>query len=122
MTHTGKSAGQHNDNNNKDVMGYALPRRENEPVPVGLAVRDTLDSPFKQEPKPAEKANASNKLEEQQQHHDFANAWDMLSAFSAWGRCDVTIDTAVHRLQGLGLRRGLVVLTVDQPPFKGGGA
>jgi hypothetical protein len=41
MTHTGKSAGQHNDNNNKDVMGYALPRRENEPVPVGLAVRDT---------------------------------------------------------------------------------
>jgi hypothetical protein len=81
----------------------------------------SLDSPFKQEPKPAEKANASNELEEQQQHHDFANAWDMLSAFSAWGRCDITIDTAVHRLQGLGLQRGLVVLTADQPPFKGGG-
>jgi hypothetical protein len=41
MTHTGESAGQHNDNNDKDVMGYALPRRENESVPVGLAVRDT---------------------------------------------------------------------------------
>jgi hypothetical protein len=41
MTHTGKSAGQHNDNNDKDVMGYALPRRENELVQVGLAVRDT---------------------------------------------------------------------------------
>jgi hypothetical protein len=42
MTHTGESAGQHNDNNDKDVMGYALPRRENESVPVGLAVRDTM--------------------------------------------------------------------------------
>jgi hypothetical protein len=41
MTHTGKSAGQHNDNNDKDVMGYALPRRENESAQVGLAVRDT---------------------------------------------------------------------------------
>jgi hypothetical protein len=41
MTHTGKSAGQHNDSNDKDVMGYALPRREHEPVPVGLAVRDS---------------------------------------------------------------------------------
>jgi hypothetical protein len=41
MTHTGKSAGQHNDNDDKDVMGYALPRRENESVQVGLAVRDT---------------------------------------------------------------------------------
>jgi uncharacterized protein with PIN domain len=30
MTHTGKSAGHHNDNNDKDVMGYALPRREND--------------------------------------------------------------------------------------------
>jgi hypothetical protein len=40
MTHTGKSAGHHNDNNDKDVMGYALPRRENESVQVGLAVRD----------------------------------------------------------------------------------
>jgi hypothetical protein len=40
MTHTGESAGQHNDNNDKDVMGYALPRRENESVQVGLAVRD----------------------------------------------------------------------------------
>jgi hypothetical protein len=44
MTHTGKSAGQHNDNNDKDVMGYALPRRENEPVQVGRAVRDNIDS------------------------------------------------------------------------------
>jgi hypothetical protein len=43
MTHTGKSAGQHNDNDDKDVMGYALPRRENESVQVGLAVRDTLN-------------------------------------------------------------------------------
>src|SRR5580693_4271069 len=41
MTHTGKSAGQHDDNNDKDVMGYVLPRRENESVRVGLAVRDT---------------------------------------------------------------------------------
>jgi hypothetical protein len=41
MTHTGKSAGQHNDNNDKDVMGYTLPRRENESVQVGRAVRDT---------------------------------------------------------------------------------
>jgi hypothetical protein len=42
MTHTGKSAGQHNDNNDKDVMGYALPRRENESVQVDLAVRDMV--------------------------------------------------------------------------------
>jgi hypothetical protein len=41
MTHTGKSAGQHDDNNDKDVMGYVLPRRENESVRVGLAVRDS---------------------------------------------------------------------------------
>jgi hypothetical protein len=41
MTHTGKSAGQHNDNNDEDVMGYTLPRRENESVQVGPAVRDT---------------------------------------------------------------------------------
>jgi hypothetical protein len=34
------SAGQHNDNEDKNVMGYALPRQENEPVHVGPAVRD----------------------------------------------------------------------------------
>jgi hypothetical protein len=80
----------------------------------------SLDSPFIQEPKPAEKANAPDEHEEQQQdHHDFANAWDTLSAFSARGWCDGTIDTAVRRLQGLGLRRGLAVLPADQPPFEG---
>ena len=35
------SASQHNDNEDKNVMGYALPRQENESVQVGLAVRDT---------------------------------------------------------------------------------
>jgi hypothetical protein len=34
------SAGQHNDNEDKNVMGYALPRQENESVHVGPAVRD----------------------------------------------------------------------------------
>lgn len=79
----------------------------------------SLDSPFIQEPKPAEKADASNEIEEEQQHHDFANAWDTLSAFSARGWCDGTIDTAVRRLQGLGFQRGLAVLPADQLPFEG---
>ena len=33
--------------------------------------------------------------------------------------CDGTIDTAVRRLQDLGLQRGLAVLPADQPPFEG---
>jgi hypothetical protein len=37
------SAGQHNDNEDKNVMGYALPRQENESVHVGPAVRDKGD-------------------------------------------------------------------------------
>jgi hypothetical protein len=37
------SAGQHNDNEDKNVMGYALPRQENESVHVGPAVRDSED-------------------------------------------------------------------------------
>jgi hypothetical protein len=49
MPHTGKSAGQHNDNDDKDVMGYALPRRKNESVPVGLAVRDIRVIPSRTE-------------------------------------------------------------------------
>ncbi|KAH9057664.1 ARM repeat-containing protein [Lactarius vividus] len=77
----------------------------------------SLDSPFIQEPKPGEKSNAPEHGGEQ--HHDFANAWDTLSAFSARGWCDGTFDTAVRRLQGLGLQRGLAVLPADQPPFEG---
>ncbi|KAH8980845.1 ARM repeat-containing protein [Lactarius hatsudake] len=78
----------------------------------------SLDSPFIQEPKPGEKPNAPEQLGGEQ-HHDFANAWDTLSAFSARGWCDGTFDTAVRRLQGLGLQRGLAVLPADQPPFEG---
>ena len=79
----------------------------------------SLDSPFIQEPKPAGKTKAPN--EHGEQHHDFADAWETLSAFnfSARGWCDGTIDTAVRRLQGLGLQRGLAVLPADQPPFEG---
>lgn len=79
----------------------------------------SLDSPFIQELKPAEKTNAPD--EHGEQHHDFADAWETLSAFnfSARGWCDGTIDTAVRRLQGLGLQRGLAVLPADQPPFEG---
>ncbi|KAH9171445.1 ARM repeat-containing protein [Lactarius sanguifluus] len=77
----------------------------------------SLDSPFIQEPKPGEKPNAPEDGGEQ--HHDFADAWDTLSAFSARGWCDGTFDTAVRRLQGLGLQRGLAVLPADQPPFEG---
>ena len=78
----------------------------------------SLDSPFIQEPKPGEKTtNAPN--EHSEQHHDFATAWDTLSAFSTRGWCDGTVDMAVRRLQGLGLQRGLAVLPADQPPFEG---
>ena len=77
----------------------------------------SLDSPFIQEPKHAGKPNAPNEHDEQ--HHDFANAWDTLSAFSARGWCEGTIDTAVRQLQSLGLQRGLAVLPADQPPFEG---
>jgi len=81
----------------------------------------SLDSPFIQEPKPAGKPNAVNAPNEhrEQLDHDFANAWDTFSAFSARGWCDGTIDTAVRRLQGLGLQRGLAVIPADQPPFEG---
>ena len=80
----------------------------------------SLDSPFIQEPKPAGKTKAPA-TEHDEQHHDFADAWETLSAFnfSARGWCDGTIDTAVRRLQGLGLQRGLAVLPADQPPFEG---
>ncbi|KAI9457813.1 ARM repeat-containing protein [Lactarius psammicola] len=77
----------------------------------------SLDSPFIQEPKSGEKPSILEHGGEQ--HHDFANAWDTLSAFSARGWCDGTFDTAVRRLQGLGLQRGLAVLPADQPPFEG---
>lgn len=75
----------------------------------------SLDTPFIAEPKPDE-VEAPKQGE---QGDDFASVWDTVSAFSARGWYDGTLDVAVRRLQGLGFPRGLSVLPADQPPFQG---
>jgi len=75
----------------------------------------SLDTPFIAEPKPDE----VEAPEQGEQSDDFASVWDTVSAFSARGWYDGTLDAAVRRLQGLGFPRGLSVLPADQPPFQG---
>ncbi|KAI0303354.1 armadillo-type protein [Multifurca ochricompacta] len=75
----------------------------------------SLDSPFIVEPR----AGEASTREQGEQHHDFANVWDTVSAFSARGWCGGTPDSVVRHLQGLKLPRGLAVLPADQSPFQG---
>ncbi|KAF8502605.1 hypothetical protein F5888DRAFT_1867378 [Russula emetica] len=58
----------------------------------------SLDTPFFAEPKP----DNVEAPEQGEQSDDFASVWDTVSAFSARGWYDGTLDAAVRRLQGLG--------------------
>ena len=78
----------------------------------------SLDTPFIAEPKPDE-VEAPEQGEQGEQGDDFASVWETVSAFSARGWYDGTLDAAVRRLQGLGFPRGLSVIPADQPPFEG---
>ncbi|KAI0282501.1 armadillo-type protein [Russula aff. rugulosa BPL654] len=92
-----------------------LPRPETINLLSPRADLISLDTPFIAERKPDE----VEAPEQGEQSDDFASVWDTVSAFSARGWYDGTLDAAVRRLQGLGFPRGLSVLPADQPPFEG---
>lgn len=69
----------------------------------------TFDSPFISDPSEVPSSSST--------YSNFESTWNALEKSNARGWCELSVDAAIHHLQGQELN--LEITAADQPPFEG---